>query len=61
MGMVVIFTYQFNKAEKGFKDADCELFTVSDYAELALEEGQFGEKERKLLDEWHKLPEIWRK
>ena len=33
-GMGAIFTYGFEAATQNFKNADCELFTLSDYDSL---------------------------
>ena len=51
LGMVAIFTYGFQKAEDNFKNASCELTTLSNYnAMIDLEK----------LKEWRLSPETYK-
>ena len=63
-GMVAIFTYGFEKAQKAFADANCPLYTLTNYEELlevAEEEGLFGAEEKELLAQWRLSPDTWGK
>lgn len=54
-GMVAIFTYNLPKAEKSFKEADCDLITLTDYEHLiqrAVEIGYIKEADIKLLQDF---------
>lgn len=62
-GMVAIFSYGFQLAEKNFKDADCELIILSDYStiiDIALNENYIVNDDIEPLKEWRKAPEKWR-
>ncbi len=41
-GLVAIFTYNLPKAEKAFKDADCDLITLTDYDHLVQRAAEIG-------------------
>jgi len=59
LGMTAIFTYGFDIAEQNFKDAVCELVTLSHYnvlIDVALKENYIEEKDFKLLETWRKNP-----
>ena len=61
-GMVAIFTYMLDVAEKNFRDADVQLFTLTDYnrlIEVAKEESYVSEKDMASLSEWRLNPEKW--
>jgi orotate phosphoribosyltransferase len=61
-GMVAIFSYNLQKAKDNFKNADCPLYTLSDYDELirqAIEGSYIPESELKSLVTWRKDPENW--
>ena len=61
-GMLAIFTYGFPVAENAFKDADCNLMTLSNYnalVELALQTGYIEQKQLQTLLDWRKNPETW--
>lgn len=63
-GMVAIFSYCFEVAEKMFKDAHCPLVTLSNYDSLikrASEVGYIQESDIELLKKWRKDPENWGK
>lgn len=62
IGMAAIFTYGFEKAEKAFAEAGCELVTATNYGELlevAKKQGLFGAKEKELLAQWRLSPDTW--
>ena len=64
MGMVAIFTYNFNKARQAFEDANVELTTLSNYdtlIEVAHEIGYVKESEIEVLKEWRLSPSTWGK
>ncbi len=63
-GMVAIFTYGFPIAEKNFKLAGCELFTLSDYSTLldfAHKTGAVNDEQVRILRQWRRDPENWMK
>jgi orotate phosphoribosyltransferase len=56
-GMVAIFTYNLAKAEKAFKEAGCELITLTDYDHLiqkAVSIGYINESDVKVLQDFKK-------
>ena len=62
MGMVAIFSYNFNQARKAFEDANVELTTLSNYdvlVDVAHETGYIREEEIEVLKEWHFSPSTW--
>ena len=64
MGMVAIFTYNFNKARQAFEEANVELTTLSNYdtlIEVAAETGYVKESEIAVLKEWRVSPSTWGK
>ena len=64
MGMVAIFSYNFNQARKAFEDANVELTTLSNYdtlVEVAHETGYIKESEIAVLKEWRVAPSTWGK
>ncbi|WP_405291126.1 orotate phosphoribosyltransferase [Algibacter sp. Ld11] len=61
-GMVAIFTYGFDVAEKNFKEEGITLNTLSNYENLleqALDTNYISEKELKTLSEWNSNPSEW--
>lgn len=61
-GMVAIFTYMLDVADKNFKDADVSLFTLTDYNQLitvAKNESYISEQDMASLAEWRRNPEKW--
>lgn len=61
-GMIAIFSYAFNKAKTAFEEANCKLFTLSDYPMLikqALENDNIKKEELELLSRWREAPEKW--
>ena len=64
MGMVAIFSYNFNQARKAFEDANVELTTLSNYdtlIEVASEIGYVKPTETEVLKEWRFSPSTWGK
>lgn len=61
-GMMAIFSYDFDVARENFKNADCELYTLSDYPALlkaAHASGFINGSEKKLLETWRSAPSEW--
>ncbi|AMA48730.1 MULTISPECIES: orotate phosphoribosyltransferase [Flavobacterium] len=61
-GMAAIFTYGFPIAQESFKNANVDLFTLSNYEnllELAVIKEYITEKEHELLIDWKKNPAEW--
>ncbi len=62
LGMVAIFTYEFQKAADGFEADKCKLDTLSNYSvliETAVKTGYIGEKEVETLKKWRVDPSVW--
>lgn len=60
--MLAIFTYGFPEAENAFKEADCELQTLSNYnvlIELASQSGYVSQNQLETLKNWRKNPGVW--
>ena len=60
---IAIFTYEMEKASKGFMDADCELITLSNFStliEVAARTGYVKQDELTLLKDWNANPEAWK-
>lgn len=63
-GMAAIFSYGFEIATDNFKNANVDLFTLSNYENLlplAVAKKHITEEEEKTLQEWRKSPSIWGK
>lgn len=61
-GMVAIFTYNLPEAKENFKQANCPLFTLTDYDILikkALEHNFIKESDLKSLIQWRENPKAW--
>ena len=61
-GMAALFTYAFDAADDAFKNADCKLYTLSDYPSLiqyALANNIIPKETESLLGEWRKNPGAW--
>lgn len=61
-GMAAVFTYGFPVAEENFKNANVDLFTLSNYVnllELAVAKEYITENEEDLLKDWRKNPAQW--
>ncbi len=64
LGMAAIFTYGFPKAQESFKQANCVLYTLSNYEvliNLALETGYISGDSLETLREWRRSPDTWMK
>ncbi len=62
MGMVAIFSYNFNHARREFENSDVELTTLTDYdtlIEVAQENGYIKESDLGMLKEWRFSPSTW--
>lgn len=61
-GMVAIFTYGFDEAVQNFKNAKCQVETLTSYDTLvkaALEKEYIDEKDMKSLQDWRTNPAAW--
>ncbi len=61
-GMAAIFSYGFDVAENNFKDANVDLFTLSNYENLlplAIDKKYVTEEEEQTLQEWRSNPSTW--
>lgn len=61
-GMAALFTYGFDIANTAFLEADCQLFTISDYRSLikyALENNIIASETENQLNEWRQNPSRW--
>ncbi|MES2812765.1 MAG: orotate phosphoribosyltransferase [Bacteroidota bacterium] len=61
-GMAAVFTYGFDVATTNFKNANVDLFTLSNYEnllDLAVAKEYITENEQDLLKEWRKNPSEW--
>jgi orotate phosphoribosyltransferase len=61
-GMAAIFTYGFNVAEENFKNANINLFTLSNYEnllDLAVQKQYITEDQQSTLLEWNESPSTW--
>lgn len=61
-GVVSIFNYGFELANKRFKEAGIELHYLTDYETLisiGVRHGYVAQKDLELLNNWRKHPEIW--
>jgi orotate phosphoribosyltransferase len=60
LGMVAIFTYEFDMAVKSFEDNNCKLVTLSDFSTLihqAVEDKLIRESDVAVLQRWHDAPD----
>ena len=61
-GMAAIFTYGFEIAQENFKNANIDLFTLSNYQNLlnlAVAKRYITEEEEQTLREWNQNPSTW--
>ena len=61
-GMAAIFTYGFEVATENFKNANVDLFTLSNYQNLlnlAVAKKYITEEEEETLREWNTSPSTW--
>ena len=62
MGMVAIFSYNFNYARKAFENSNVELTTLSNYdtlIDVANETGYIRNEDMDTLREWRFSPSTW--
>ena len=62
VGVLAIFTYGFEKADRMFKDANCPFDTLSNYDILiaqAIENQYIKSEETETLKAWRLSPETW--
>jgi orotate phosphoribosyltransferase len=62
VGLLALFTYGFERAQKAFEQAQCPVHTLSDYAtliDLAMTRGLVAERDRASLEQWRNAPEAW--
>ncbi len=63
-GMMAIFSYGFDVAKENFKNAHCDLITLTNYdvlIEQALNSNYIDESDLESLREWRKAPDQWKK
>lgn len=61
-GVIALFSYGFEKAQKTFDDANCKFVTLSNYKTLldqAEKKEYITQEDKKLLENWNKAPEAW--
>jgi orotate phosphoribosyltransferase len=61
-GMAAIFTYGFNVAQENFKNANIDLYTLSNYEnllDLAVQKQYISEDQQTALQEWSLSPSTW--
>lgn len=64
LGMGAIFTYGFDISEAAFKEANCQLVTLSDYDHLitkAVDGGYVDKSQERTLNQWRMNPSQWGK
>jgi orotate phosphoribosyltransferase len=62
-GMVAIFSYGFEVADKNFEEKNVRLATLSNYDSLleqALDSSYINEEELITLNDWRKNPSEWK-
>ncbi|MFH6944977.1 orotate phosphoribosyltransferase [Flavobacterium sp. FlaQc-50] len=62
-GMAAAFTYGFNVAEENFKNANIDLYTLSNYEnllDLAVQKQYISEDDMAALKEWNVSPSTWK-
>lgn len=62
LGMVAIFTYGFELAERNFSEKNCKLITLSDYNMLldtAISNNFISENDKNSLSQWREAPHKW--
>lgn len=61
-GVMAIFTYGFEKADRAFEEANCPFTALSNYEALleeAARQQYISESEKAVLHNWRKAPEQW--
>ena len=62
LGMIALFSYGFEVAEQNFKEAEVELYTLSDYnhlIEYATATETIKKEQQETLVNWRKSPSTW--
>ncbi|MDR3181024.1 MAG: orotate phosphoribosyltransferase [Prevotellaceae bacterium] len=62
LGLTAIFSYNFISARRKFENADCVLYTLTNYITLieeALKRGYIKPAERDTLEQWREAPDKW--
>jgi orotate phosphoribosyltransferase len=62
LGLTAIFSYNFNSARRNFENADCVLYTLTNYVTLieeALQCGYIKPDEMATLERWREMPDKW--
>ncbi len=62
IAMAAVFSYGFTKADEAFKNANVNLFTLTNYpalVEVAAKTGYIQPQELELLQQWRTSPETW--
>ncbi|HLW61827.1 MAG TPA: orotate phosphoribosyltransferase [Flavobacterium sp.] len=62
LGMAAIFTYGFDVASENFKNADIDLFTLSNYPtllEAAVAKNYISKEDLTTLSNWSENPSVW--
>jgi orotate phosphoribosyltransferase len=62
MGVLAIFTYEFDSATLAFQEANCPLVTLSDYSTLttvAVESAYVSPIDQQTLVQWRQNPKQW--
>ncbi|MDR2292437.1 MAG: orotate phosphoribosyltransferase [Prevotellaceae bacterium] len=64
LGMLAIFSYEFDAATENFRAANCDLTTLCDYTTLlneAINCGYINASDMEIINNWRKSPETWKK
>jgi orotate phosphoribosyltransferase len=64
LGMLAIFSYEFDTATKNFAAANCNLTTLCNYSILlneAVKCGYINADDIETINDWRKSPETWKK
>lgn len=64
LGMAAIFSYNFDVARRAFENANCELYTLSNYDSLldtAVARNFITAQEQEVLKVWRLMPAKWNK
>ena len=64
VGMVAIFSYNFDRSRRAFENADVELHTLSNYdtlVDVALDSGYIKDSDVQMLRDWRYDPDKWSK
>lgn len=62
VGVMAIFSYEFEKASQNFKESDCKFATLSNYSTLLTEASKaeyITESDVEILSDWSKDPKGW--